>query len=54
MKISLSFKVNPRLKRALEKLAQKENRSLSNYVVTLLMRHLEEQDINWREEESGE
>jgi predicted transcriptional regulator len=52
MKISLSFKVNPRLKRALEKLAQKENRSLSNYVVTLLMRHLEEQDINWREEES--
>ena len=50
--MSLSFKVNPRLKRALEKLAQKENRSLSNYVVTLLMRHLEEQDVNWRKEKS--
>ena len=52
--MSLSFKVNPRLKRALEKLAQKGNRSLSNYVVTLLMRHLEEQSINWQEEESEE
>ncbi len=52
--MSLSFKVNPGLKRALEKLAQKENRSLSNYVVTLLMRHLEEQGTNWQEEESEE
>ena len=51
MKMSLSFKVDPRLKKALEKLAQQENRSLSNYVVTLLMKNLEEEGINWREEE---
>jgi len=48
--MSLSFKVDSRLKKALEDLASKENRSLSNYVITLLMRDLEEQGINWREE----
>ena len=47
--MSLSFKVDPRLKKALENLAVKENRSLSNYVITLLMKHLEEQGVNWRE-----
>ena len=49
-KMSLSFKVDPRLKKALEDLAFKENRSLSNYVITLLMRHLEEQGIDWQKE----
>lgn len=48
--MSLSFKVDPRLKESLENLATKENRSLSNYVITLLIRHLEEQDIDWRKE----
>lgn len=48
--MSLSFKVDPRLKKALEKLAQQENRSLSNYVITLLMNHLQEHGIDWREE----
>jgi predicted HicB family RNase H-like nuclease len=47
-KLSLSFKVDPRLKKALENLALKENRSLSNYVITLLMKHLEEQGIDWK------
>ena len=47
-KMSLSFKVDPRLKKALEDLAVKENRSLSNYVITFLMKHLEDQDIDWR------
>ena len=46
--MSLSFKVDPRLKKALEDLAVKENRSLSNYVITFLMKHLEDQDIDWR------
>ena len=46
--MSLSFKVDPRLKKALENLAAKENRSLSNYVITLLMKHLEEKGIDWR------
>jgi len=48
--MSLSFKVDPRLKKALENLAVKENRSLSNYVITLLMKHLEEKGIDWRKE----
>ena len=48
--MSLSFKVDPRLKNAIENLAKTENRSLSNYVVTLLMKHLEEKGIDWREE----
>lgn len=47
--MSLSFKIDPRLKKALEKLAQQENRSLSNYVVTLLMEHLKAKGIDWRE-----
>jgi predicted HicB family RNase H-like nuclease len=53
-KVSLSFKVDPRLKKALENLAVKENRSLSNYVITLLMKHLEEHDIFWRIEDTEE
>lgn len=49
-KMSLSFKVDSRLKKALEELASKENRSLSNYVVTLLMKHLKEYGIDWQKE----
>ncbi len=52
--MSLSFKVDPRLKKTLENLAVKENRSLSNYVITLLMKHLEDQDIDWRDENDTE
>jgi predicted transcriptional regulator len=50
-KMSLSFRVDTRLKKALESLARKENRSLSNYVITLLMKHLEEKGINWEKPE---
>lgn len=46
----LSFKVDPRIKKALLKLAEKENRSLSNYVITLILRHLEEKGVDWRKE----
>ncbi len=49
--MSLSFKVDPRLKKALEGLAVKENRSLSNYVITLLMKHLDDKGINWKTEQ---
>jgi predicted transcriptional regulator len=45
MKPTLSFKVDPDFKQALEKLADKENRSLSNYVITVLKNHLKEQGI---------
>ena len=50
--MSLSFKVDPRLKKALEDLAIKENRSLSNYVITLLLRHLEEKGVDYKKEKS--
>lgn len=50
-KVSLSFKVDPRIKKALEILAQKENRSLSNYVITYLIKHLESFGINWQKED---
>ena len=50
MKMTLSFKVDPRLKKAIQELANKENRSLSNYVVTVLIRHLEESDIDYKKE----
>lgn len=48
--MSLSFKVDSRLKKALEDLAIKENRSLSNYVITLLIRHLEAKGIDYKKE----
>ena len=48
--MSLSFKVDPQLKKAIEDLAAKENRSLSNYVITLLLKHLEERGVEWRGE----
>lgn len=48
--MTLSFKVDPRMKKALEDLAEKENRSLSNYVITLLMQHLEQKEVTWRED----
>ena len=50
MKETLSFKIDPAIKDAILKLAKKENRSLSNYVVTVLMRHLEIKGIDWRKE----
>jgi predicted transcriptional regulator len=51
-KMSLSFKVDPQLKKAIEDLAAEENRSLSNYVITLLLKHLEERGVDWRGESS--
>ena len=49
-KMSLSFKVDISLKKALEELAAKENRSLSNYVINLLIRHLEAKGIDYKKE----
>lgn len=48
--MTLSFKLDPRIKEAILKLAEKKNWSLGNYVVTLLMKHLEEQGIEWPKE----
>jgi predicted transcriptional regulator len=43
MKTSLSLKIDQELKSALERLAEAENRSLSNYVTTLLKAHVQAQ-----------
>ncbi len=48
--MSLSFKADPRLIQSLKRLAKQENRSLANYVITLLMKHLEDKGIDWRSE----
>jgi len=48
MKMVVSFKIDSRIKEAIQKLADKENRSLSNYIVTVLMKHLEEKDIDYK------
>ena len=51
--MSLSFKVDNGIVEAIKELAGKENRSLSNYVITLLMKHLEEQGVEWRKEKKA-
>ena len=43
----ISFKIDERIKVALQKLAKEEHRSLSNYVSTVLMDHLKSKDIDW-------
>ena len=50
--MSLSFKVDNGIVKALKELAGKENRSLSNYVITLLMKHLDDKGIDWCKEKS--
>ena len=53
MKTTLSFKVDTRIKDAILKLAEAENRSLSNYVVTLMIRHLEDKGTDWRKDKEN-
>ena len=45
----ISFKVHKRIREALKRLADKEHRSLSNYILTILLSHLEAKGISWRE-----
>ena len=46
----ISFQIDERIKNALQKLAEDETRSLSNYVVTVFIKHLENHNIDWRKE----
>jgi predicted transcriptional regulator len=43
-KVVISFKIDSKLKNRLQRLAQEENRSLSNYVTTVLLQHLKAKD----------
>jgi hypothetical protein len=49
-KVIISFQIDERIKTALQKLAEDETRSLSNYVMTIFMKHLENHGIDWRKE----
>ncbi len=42
----LSFKVEPEFKKALERLAKQDNRSLSNYVQNVLKNHMADKGID--------
>ncbi len=46
----ISFKVDERIKKAMQRLAEEDHRNLSNYIVALFIRHLEEKGVDWRKE----
>ncbi len=48
MKMVMSFKVDKELKQALQNLADKEYRTLSNYVIMVLKKHLDEEGVTWK------
>jgi len=46
----ISIKVDPRMKKALEKLAEKEFSSVSGILKKAAEKYLQDHDIDWREE----
>jgi hypothetical protein len=49
----ISLKVDPRMKKALEKLAEREFSSISGILKKAAERYLKENDIDWRKEKGG-
>ena len=47
----VSFKIDSNIKQILQKLANEETRTLSNYLVTVIQNHLRAKGIEWRDEE---
>ena len=47
-KVIISFQIDERIKTALQKLAEDETRSLSNFIMTILIKYLEERCVDWR------
>jgi predicted transcriptional regulator len=47
MKMVISFKIEKELKQALQDLADKEYRSLSNYITMILKKHVDEKGVTW-------
>ncbi len=54
MKTVIQVVVNEQLKKAVEKAAKRQGLSVSALIRHLLTRHLQEQGIEWLEEESQE
>jgi uncharacterized protein (DUF1778 family) len=51
-RIMVGFKVTAEFKAFLQKLARKENRSLSNFIINALLTYIKKHHgIDWREEE---
>jgi hypothetical protein len=49
---SITFKTSSQIKEALEKLAKEGFRSLSSQVEMIVVKYLEEQGIDWREDDA--
>ena len=52
MQVLLTLKINPRMKSALKRLADKQFISASAAVKQAIEKHLQEHGIDWREENS--
>ena len=50
----VSFKIDPKIKEILQKLAEEDTRTLSNYLVTIIQDHLKAKGIFWGAEEQHE
>ena len=50
-KTVLSFKIDIELKEILQELANKETRTLSNYMLTVIQAHLESKGVYWKPED---
>ena len=53
MKMVMSFKIEKEIKQALQALADEEYRSLSNYIIMVLKKHLEEKGIKYEKPEKN-
>jgi N-acetyl-beta-hexosaminidase len=53
-KAVVSFKIDPKIKEILQKLAAEDTRTLSNYLITIIQDHLKARGIHWGAEEQHE
>ena len=53
-KAVVSFKIDSRIKEILQKLAEEDTRTLSNYLVTIIQDHLKAKGILWGAETQHE
>ena len=47
----INIKIDPRMKKAIEKLAEQQLVNMSTVIRQAVDKHLQEHDIEWREEE---
>jgi len=54
MRMPVSIKMDPRMKKALEKLAEEEFSSVAGIIKKAINEYLQKHGIDWREEKSGD